>query len=139
MLAIVIVMVPQDGKLIIWDGVTTNKTHAIPLRSSWVMTCAYAPTGNFVACGGLDNLCSVYKIQGSGTSSEQTRMAYKELAQHEGYLSCCRFLNDSTILTSSGDSTCIIWYVCWKVCMCIWLLWRGERERLLECSRNVMD
>jgi len=99
----------QDGKLIIWDGVTTNKTHAIPLRSSWVMTCAYAPTGNFVACGGLDNLCSVYKIQGSGTSSEQTRMAYKELAQHEGYLSCCRFLNDSTILTSSGDSTCIIW------------------------------
>lgn len=49
----------QDGKLIVWDGYTTNKVHAIPLRSSWVMTCAYAPSGNYVACGGLDNICSV--------------------------------------------------------------------------------
>lgn len=28
------------------------QVHAIPLRSSWVMTCAYAPSGSFVACGG---------------------------------------------------------------------------------------
>ena len=27
------------------------QVHAIPLRSSWVMTCAYAPSGNYVACG----------------------------------------------------------------------------------------
>jgi WD40 repeat protein len=53
----------QDGKLIIWNGFTTNKVQAIPLRSSWVMTCAYEPTqGNFVACGGLDNLCSIYQL-----------------------------------------------------------------------------
>ena len=42
---------PQDGKLIVWDSYSTNKVHAIPLRSSWVMTCAYAPSGNYVACG----------------------------------------------------------------------------------------
>ena len=29
------------------------QVHAIPLRSSWVMTCAYAPSGNYVACGKL--------------------------------------------------------------------------------------
>jgi guanine nucleotide-binding protein G(I)/G(S)/G(T) subunit beta-1 len=52
-----LVSASQDGKLIIWDAYTTNKLHAIPLRSSWVMTCAYAPSGNFVACGGLDNTC----------------------------------------------------------------------------------
>jgi len=52
----------QDGKLMIWDGFTTNKRHMINLRSSWVMTCAYAPSGNFVACGGLDNLCSIYPV-----------------------------------------------------------------------------
>jgi guanine nucleotide-binding protein G(I)/G(S)/G(T) subunit beta-1 len=51
-----LVSASQDGKLIIWDAYTTNKVHAIPLRSSWVMTCAYAPSGNFVACGGLDNV-----------------------------------------------------------------------------------
>jgi len=57
-----LVSASQDGKLIIWNGFTTNKVHAIPLRSSWVMTCAYSPSGNMVACGGLDNLCSVYKL-----------------------------------------------------------------------------
>ena len=46
-----------------WDAYTTNKIHAIPLRSSWVMTCAYAPTGSYVACGGLDNLCSIYSLK----------------------------------------------------------------------------
>ena len=25
------------------------------------MTCAYAPSGSFVACGGLDNICSIYR------------------------------------------------------------------------------
>lgn len=39
------------------------KVHAIPLRSSWVMTCAYAPSGAYVACGGLDNVCSIYSLK----------------------------------------------------------------------------
>ncbi|KAI7069579.1 hypothetical protein KC352_g42544, partial [Hortaea werneckii] len=39
-----LVSASQDGKLIIWDAYTTNKVHAIPLRSSWVMTCAYSPS-----------------------------------------------------------------------------------------------
>ncbi|KAK3069847.1 G protein subunit beta, partial [Teratosphaeriaceae sp. CCFEE 6253] len=42
-----LVSASQDGKLIIWDAYTTNKVHAIPLRSSWVMTCAYSPSGNY--------------------------------------------------------------------------------------------
>src|SRR6195952_6150203 len=57
-----LVSASQDGKLIIWDAYTTNKVHAIPLRSSWVMTCAYSPSGNYVACGGLDNICSIYNL-----------------------------------------------------------------------------
>jgi WD40 repeat protein len=56
-----LVSASQDGKLIVWDSYSTNKVHAIPLRSSWVMTCAYAPSGSFVACGGLDNICSIYR------------------------------------------------------------------------------
>jgi len=105
-----LVSASQDGKLIIWNGFTTNKVHAIPLRSSWVMTCAYSPSGNMVACGGLDNLCSVYKIP-QGAKGESQQKTYAELAQHEGYLSCCRFIRDNEIITSSGDSTCILWDV----------------------------
>lgn len=102
-----LVSASQDGKLIVWDAYTTNKVHAIPLRSSWVMTCAYAPSGNFVACGGLDNVCSIYNLR----SKEGAVKVARELAAHTGYLSCCRFLNDRQILTSSGDMTCMLWDV----------------------------
>uniref|UniRef100_A0A6A7G4V2 Guanine nucleotide-binding protein subunit beta n=1 Tax=Hirondellea gigas TaxID=1518452 RepID=A0A6A7G4V2_9CRUS len=109
-----LVSASQDGKLIIWNGITTNKVEAIPLRSSWVMTCAYSPSGKFVACGGLDNLCSVYPLTSAtgmpAADSAQTPPS-AELASHEGYLSCCRFIADDEILTSSGDSTCILWDV----------------------------
>eukprot|EP00742_Colponemidia_sp_Colp-10_P000245 GILJ01000278.1.p1 GENE.GILJ01000278.1~~GILJ01000278.1.p1 ORF type:complete len:345 (-),score=57.67 GILJ01000278.1:232-1266(-) len=98
----------QDGKLIIWNADTTNKLHAIPLRSSWVMTCAFEPTmGRLVACGGLDNLVSIYNL----TNKDQGARAHRELAAHDGYLSCCRFIDEHKIISSSGDSTCILWDV----------------------------
>jgi guanine nucleotide-binding protein G(I)/G(S)/G(T) subunit beta-1 len=100
-----LVSASQDGKLIIWDAYTTNKVHAIPLRSSWVMTCAYAPSGNYVACGGLDNICSIYNL----SSREGPTRVARELSGHSGYLSCCRFINDRRIITSSGDMTCMLW------------------------------
>jgi guanine nucleotide-binding protein G(I)/G(S)/G(T) subunit beta-1 len=100
-----LVSASQDGKLIVWDGYTANKVHAIPLRSSWVMTCAFAPSGNFVACGGLDNLCSIYNLK---TKEGSVKVA-RELAAHTGYLSCCRFMSDRQIVTSSGDMSCMLW------------------------------
>ncbi|KAJ1733228.1 G protein subunit beta [Coemansia sp. BCRC 34490] len=100
-----LVSASQDGKLIVWDAFSTNKIHAIPLRSSWVMTCAYAPSGNYVACGGLDNLCSIYNLK---TKEGSVKVA-RELSAHTGYLSCCRFISDRQILTSSGDMSCMLW------------------------------
>lgn len=126
----------QDGNLIIWDGkaaflaplvqnfsqihspvfpksnsifslsvLSTNKTHAIPTKSQWMMTCAFAPSAQFVASGGLDNICSVYNLQ----SKEFPITASQELVGHDGYISCCRFLDDQQIVTSSGDNSCILW------------------------------
>lgn len=101
-----LVSASQDGKLIIWNANTTNKVQAIPLRSSWVMTCAFEQTENrMVACGGLDNMCSIYNV----STDTALNRATCELAAHDGYLSCCRFLDTSRIITSSGDSTCILW------------------------------
>ena len=37
------------------DAFTTNKEHALTLPTTWVMGCAYSPSGTAVACGGLDN------------------------------------------------------------------------------------
>lgn len=100
-----LVSASQDGKLIVWNAQTTNKVHAIPLRSSWVMTCSYSPVGNLVACGGLDNICSIYNINNRDLNPRPIR----ELGAHTAFLSCCRFLSDKQIITSSGDGTCILW------------------------------
>lgn len=99
-----LVSASQDGKLIVWDGYTTNKVNAIPLRSSWVMTCGFAPSGNMVACGGLDNICSVFNLN----AREGVRCS-RELTGHDAYVSCSRFVDDNKILSSSGDMTCVLW------------------------------
>jgi guanine nucleotide-binding protein G(I)/G(S)/G(T) subunit beta-1 len=102
-----LVSASQDGKLIVWNAMTTNKVHAIPLRSSWVMTCAYSPTGQLVACGGLDNICSIYSLKGK----EGPIRVSRELNVHTGYLSCCRFISDKQIVTASGDMSLVLWDV----------------------------
>lgn len=94
-----------DGKLIIWDTWTGNKVQIIVLQSSWVMTAAYAPSGNFVACGGMDNMCTVYDVNSRGGSAKIRR----EMAGFEGFLSCCRFLDDDKLITGSADMKIILW------------------------------
>jgi len=131
-----LVSASQDGKLIIWNGFTTMKVHAIPLRSSWVMTCAYSQGQNasLVACGGLDNLCSIYKLTTSEGSGQQKTHA--ELAQHEGYLSCCRFVGENEIITSSGDTTCILWDIENKSPKQTFLGHDGDVMSVSVCSSN---
>jgi len=109
-----LVSASQDGKLIVWDAYTTNKQFAIPLRSSWVMTCAFAPSGRAVACGGgslpvriyeanfqsatlltaslvclvdagLDNLCSIHTLPDDPTDlASGASIRVKELQGHTG-------------------------------------------------------
>lgn len=90
-----------DGKLIIWDTWTANKVQIIPLRSAWVMTVAFSPSGNFVACGGMDNQCTVYDVNNRDASGVAKMV--KELMGYEGFLSSCRFLDDGHLITGSGD------------------------------------
>lgn len=67
------------------NGFLSLQVHAIPLRSSWVMTCAYAPSGNFVACGGLDNMCSIYNLK----TREGNVKVSRELSAHTGVSAAC--------------------------------------------------
>jgi len=96
----------QDGKLLLWNAVTTNKLKSISLKSQYVMTVGMEPThGRLVACGGLDNLVSVYKW-------DAPHEAQQEMAHHDGFVSCVRFIRgESQLLSSSGDSSLVKWDV----------------------------
>ncbi|KAL5293063.1 hypothetical protein ACFFRR_011687 [Megaselia abdita] len=96
-----------DGKLIIWDTYSGNKVQVIPLRSAWVMTVAFSPSGNFVACGGMDNQCTIYDVN-NRDSSGVAKMV-RELMGYEGFLSSCRFLDDGHLITGSGDMKICHW------------------------------
>ncbi|XP_020292451.1 guanine nucleotide-binding protein subunit beta-5 [Pseudomyrmex gracilis] len=103
-----IVSSSQDGRMIIWDAFTTNKEHAVSMPTTWVMACAYGPSGTLVACGGLDNKVTVYPLSLEDDVSTHKRT----VGTHTSYMSCCAFPNsDQQILTGSGDSTCGLWDV----------------------------
>ncbi|VVC99677.1 unnamed protein product, partial [Leptidea sinapis] len=102
-----IVSSSQDGKLIIWDAFTSTKELTIAMPSTWVMACAYAPSGNMVAAGGLDNKVTVFPL---GGADEEPASRKRTVATHSSYLSCCLFPNtDRQMLTGSGDGTCALW------------------------------
>jgi len=98
----------QDGKLVLWHAPSGRKLQMVPLRTAWVMTCALdLHQQASAAVGGLDDMCTVYSLGGTGISTPTC-----ELVGHEGYVSCCRFTRGSaTIATSSGDATCGVWDV----------------------------
>jgi len=101
-----IVSCSQDGKLIVWNGLTTHKLYVIPLDSQWVLTCAFAPGGRHVACGGLDNSLYVYQLNEDQSIPDGCTHSFKG---HEGSLSRVRFLDDDRVITTSGDKTQIMW------------------------------
>ncbi|GFY89941.1 GTP binding protein beta 1 [Actinidia rufa] len=105
-----IVSASQDGRLIVWNALTSQKTHAIKLPCAWVMTCAFSPTGQSVACGGLDSVCSIFSLN-SPTDRDGNLPVARMLSGHKGYVSCCQYVldEDTHLITSSGDKTCILW------------------------------
>ncbi len=65
------------------------------------MTCSYSPNGQFVACGGLDNICSLFNVR----TRHWNIGPIKELHGHEGYVSCCHWLNDSQVEPMNNCNT----------------------------------
>ncbi|CAH9100523.1 unnamed protein product [Cuscuta europaea] len=105
-----IVSASQDGRLIVWNALTSQKTHAIKLPCAWVMTCAFSPSGQSVACGGLDSVCSIFNLN-TPLDRDGNLPVSKMLSGHKGYISSCQYIPDDEIhlITSSGDHTCFLW------------------------------
>ncbi|KAL0412494.1 UNVERIFIED_CONTAM: Guanine nucleotide-binding protein subunit beta-1 [Sesamum radiatum] len=105
-----IVSASQDGRLIVWNALTSQKTHAIKLPCAWVMTCAFSPGGQSVACGGLDSVCSIFNLN-SPNDKDGNLPVSRMLTGHKGYVSSCQYVPDEEthLITASGDQTCVLW------------------------------
>jgi hypothetical protein len=72
----------------------------LSLPTTWVMGCAYAPSGQAVACGGLDNKLTVFPLSLEDDSSTRKKV----VGTHTSYTSCCLFPGSDnqvgTVLTS---------------------------------------
>jgi len=128
-----LVSASQEGILIVWNALTTNKYFGVPLKNPWVMSCGYAPSGKFVSSGGLDNICSIFSIENTDPMNNQP---VRELIGHKGFLSGCKFLSDSEIITSSADKTCILWDIEKGAKINIFNDHKGE---ILSISLNPID
>ena len=107
-----IVTCSQDGKLILWDAFTTNKRMEIVCNSAWIHAVTFSPKYDFIAWGGLDNTVTISKCTDNDGHKLMSDNRIGTFEKHEGYVSCIRFVNsDNEVLSSSGDSTCILWDV----------------------------
>lgn len=68
---------------------------------TWPMTSHSLTDVSATACGGMDNMCTIYDL--NNRDSTGTAKIVRELLGYEGFLSSCRFLDDKTIITGSGD------------------------------------
>jgi len=98
----------QDGRLILWDAKAGNKLQAVPLASSWVMTCGLSGSGGLSCSGGLDNTITVWKMN-AGADKGAAAPIVASLVHHDGYVSCARFIKDEQLISTSGDGTGILW------------------------------
>lgn len=101
----------QDGYLLVWDAVRGLKNNLVELDDPYIMGCDASHNGQFVATGGLDNTCMVYKL-GSQINDENRNTALLSiLRDHKEYISDLSFLHRSStqLITSSGDKSCILW------------------------------
>ncbi|CCG21426.1 Ste4 Beta subunit of heterotrimeric G protein [Candida orthopsilosis Co 90-125] len=116
----------QDGYMILWDTITGYKKQAIQLDNPWVLTSSISPNEKLVASAGLDNNCTIYKIK-SDTSNNPVSVQQQFRSNafpmqtgffqsvqsifkgHTAYISECEFIGNNSIVTGSGDMTCMLW------------------------------
>ncbi|ETO32176.1 guanine nucleotide-binding protein beta 1 4 (G protein beta1 4) [Reticulomyxa filosa] len=109
--------IAQDARLIVWDTCSKTIKKSLNLSNSWMLASAVSPSGTLTAVGGLDNLCTIYDVSDAfgltpmpKEESESDQGQYI-LQGHEGYVSSCKFLNEDTIVTTSGDLTVGYWNI----------------------------
>lgn len=106
----------ETSTILICNAQTCNKMFSIALPSWKVMTCSWSPTETYIASGGLNNCCEIYKLpHGYDLDKNILSMNFQDNDSnawdlcHNGYVSCTQCIDDNNCISGSGDSTCILW------------------------------
>jgi guanine nucleotide-binding protein G(I)/G(S)/G(T) subunit beta-1 len=101
-----LVSAAQDGFLIVWDALGAFKEYAIRMpRSQYVWCSAFAPSGAYIAGGGMDNVVSVYNlasIDSENPPPPNKIQPCRQLTGHSSRITAIRFI-DNALLLSAGD------------------------------------
>jgi len=96
--------VSQDGKILLWDAYTGQKENLIHAECKWMMSCDMSPLGRLVVAGGLDCLCTIYQV-----ANDPELQCTQQRLDHDNFIACCQFMDEGTILTSTGDGIAYMW------------------------------
>jgi guanine nucleotide-binding protein G(I)/G(S)/G(T) subunit beta-1 len=116
----------QDGKMIIWNGMTGNKRYVLRLPSMWSTSCAYEQAvGALVAAALMDGDACIFRLLGGDDVGNTDRSDWTgtfgrdrvDLRGHSAYVSSVRFIpqgrwseaESNLLLSASGDGTCRVW------------------------------
>ena len=95
----------KDGQVAVWNALSKKKIQSNEVNIKMLMTCAFEKKKNqLVATGGGDRVCSVFAVGQAGI-----RHAVAELSGHEGYISQCQFVDENSLVSTSGDSSACLW------------------------------
>lgn len=78
------------------------------------MTAVFAPSGNMVACGGMDNMLTIYDL--NNRDSQGSAKMVREVTGYEGFLSSARFIDDDNIITGSGVTSSRVHHQGFLIC-----------------------
>lgn len=97
-----------DGRIIIWDAQYSCKKQVIQRHaSSWVLTCAFAPSMEIVVAGGMDFACSLYSVKPGGSTSVDRNPPHGKIV-YSSYVTSCKFLDATRLAVSLGDGGIVL-------------------------------
>lgn len=101
----------NKGSAYVYNILNKSLIHEINFTNSELNTCCIEPIeNNLLAAGGFDGGIYVSNINNTKNRDKKDEdEEYKKFSGHQGVVSCCRFLNQFYLISSSYDSVILLW------------------------------